>query len=810
MRELLTRPTFREALLRAGGRGISVGITEGITETAQELSVIAGAQFAAMADGRDFSGSLGTLQQNWERMMAAGYGGFQAGIVFGGVGATAGLAVDIPRARRADRDQEMITALGDMAEQSALRRRLPERFHAWVDALTANGPMDTIWIDAVAFRTFYQSQGVDPDAVADALPSVGRDALAAAIDARDDIAISLPDYATYIAGTPSQEGLREHTRMHPDADTLAEARHNLANQENVQERIEEAAREADLQGDEQEAQQLIARDMRRRLDLAGVTVSDANQVQAEAIAAAIVESSRKAGENPIETYRRYWADIRGPLEEVEAIPATRTLEQAPAADLDALSADLKGRFGLAELRLTATADGDVVVDEIAVDRKGQRKGNGTAAMRELIKYADRNGIRLRATAPKRGGAYGTTSQARSKAFLEAFGFIENKGKQRDGTISEGMYRPPVGRRRVSQAEVSQTTNRFDPRAVDPAGGTSAPGIPEIGTADFALVLEAAQEKLEAGAPLSYLEAYAINQATAANMPAGGQLSSREYFSREGEDGPNPDNPYDRFGVHRVTPTKKGGVNPELDGTNKRAGPLPPRAPDAEPLTPEQLRQTKLEVNKPVRTVGVGAAGGSAVRKVSLKNIPNVPKEPVAPEAQARLRQLEAERQALEAIIQERMDMELDLPSVEAARKDAAVMRAAAYCTARERIRRVAAVQRVGGAIGGTAATVGGLAIVGNTTEIAPGTPAETPATAPPPPPPAVELPVMDAEEVMAELPAEDAIRADLPEALEEALAESAEVEPPSEAETAAALARRLAYENADPQEPIPLPSEVMQ
>jgi hypothetical protein len=157
-----------------------------------------------------------------------------------------------------------------------------------------------------------------------------------------------------------------------------------------------------------------------------------------------------------------------------------------------------------------------------------------------------------------------------------------------------------------------------------------------------------------------------------------------------------------------------------------------------------------------------------------------------------------------------MDMELDLPSVEAARKDAAVMRAAAYCTARERIRRVAAVQRVGGAIGGTAATVGGLAIVGNTTEIAPGTPAETPATAPPPPPPAVELPVMDAEEVMAELPAEDAIRADLPEALEEALAESAEVEPPSEAETAAALARRLAYENADPQEPIPLPSEVMQ
>jgi hypothetical protein len=69
---------------------------------------------------------------------------------------------------------------------------------------------------------------------------------------------------------------------------------------------------------------------------------------------------------------------------------------------------------------------------------------------------------------------------------------------------------------------------------------------------------------------------------------------------------------------------------------------------------------------------------------------------------------------------------------------------------------------------------------------------------------------MDAEEVMAELPAEDAIRADLPEALEEALAESAEVEPPSEAETAAALARRLAYENADPQEPIPLPSEVMQ
>jgi hypothetical protein len=60
-------------------------------------------------------------------------------------------------------------------------------------------------------------------------------------------------------------------------------------------------------------------------------------------------------------------------------------------------------------------------------------------MNELTQLADESGRRLTLTAAK---DFGTTSLPRLKAFYKRFGFVENKGRNTDFTISDSMYRPP--------------------------------------------------------------------------------------------------------------------------------------------------------------------------------------------------------------------------------------------------------------------------------------------------------------------------------------------------------------------------------
>jgi len=81
---------------------------------------------------------------------------------------------------------------------------------------------------------------------------------------------------------------------------------------------------------------------------------------------------------------------------------------------------------------------DLVVPE---DKRGT--GLGSAFMKELTDIADSEGRVLTLTAAK---DYGTTSLERLKDFYKGFGFIENRGRNKDFTISDSMYRPiPKGR-----------------------------------------------------------------------------------------------------------------------------------------------------------------------------------------------------------------------------------------------------------------------------------------------------------------------------------------------------------------------------
>lgn len=111
-------------------------------------------------------------------------------------------------------------------------------------------------------------------------------------------------------------------------------------------------------------------------------------------------------------------------------------------DLAVFENQAQKRFGLAKFNINLTHLGDLKLHDIIVPRGKRGEGLGTKAMTALCELADREGLRIvLEPASKTPGA--TTSRARLVRFYKRFGFVENKGRNKDFEIMIGMYRQPV-------------------------------------------------------------------------------------------------------------------------------------------------------------------------------------------------------------------------------------------------------------------------------------------------------------------------------------------------------------------------------
>lgn len=79
------------------------------------------------------------------------------------------------------------------------------------------------------------------------------------------------------------------------------------------------------------------------------------------------------------------------------------------------------------------------LSKIAVPKDQQGRGLGSQAMQEIINKADAEGKRV-VLSPST--EYGASSVGRLKDFYKRFGFVENKGRNKNYAISESMYRDP--------------------------------------------------------------------------------------------------------------------------------------------------------------------------------------------------------------------------------------------------------------------------------------------------------------------------------------------------------------------------------
>lgn len=89
--------------------------------------------------------------------------------------------------------------------------------------------------------------------------------------------------------------------------------------------------------------------------------------------------------------------------------------------------------------------GNISISKIVVPKEMRGSGTGSKVMDHIAKWADENGHRLTLTPSSDFGG----NKSRLVEFYKRFGFVENKGKSRDLSISDSMYREPNSRASLS-------------------------------------------------------------------------------------------------------------------------------------------------------------------------------------------------------------------------------------------------------------------------------------------------------------------------------------------------------------------------
>jgi len=83
-------------------------------------------------------------------------------------------------------------------------------------------------------------------------------------------------------------------------------------------------------------------------------------------------------------------------------------------------------------------NGTTTVSKIVVKKADRNQGLGSKAMKIITAHADQHGHRLALTPSSDFGG----SKTRLISFYKNHGFVENKGKHKDFSTRESMYREP--------------------------------------------------------------------------------------------------------------------------------------------------------------------------------------------------------------------------------------------------------------------------------------------------------------------------------------------------------------------------------
>ena len=103
-------------------------------------------------------------------------------------------------------------------------------------------------------------------------------------------------------------------------------------------------------------------------------------------------------------------------------------------------AEIKAKYPNVQLDIYGDAKKGFELGRIEIPETERSSGLGTAVMNDIIKMADDQGAVISLTPDK---SFGGSSVSRLKKFYKKFGFVENKGKNKDFSTRNTMIRQPA-------------------------------------------------------------------------------------------------------------------------------------------------------------------------------------------------------------------------------------------------------------------------------------------------------------------------------------------------------------------------------
>lgn len=114
--------------------------------------------------------------------------------------------------------------------------------------------------------------------------------------------------------------------------------------------------------------------------------------------------------------------------------------QSPTAKLEQFATNIKHQYEGVSLDIRFSEySNNITLNLISIPKEARGKGYATDIMNELISYADKHNHTVSLTPDN---AFGS-SKTRLEEFYRRFGFVMNKGRNKDFRISELMLRQPV-------------------------------------------------------------------------------------------------------------------------------------------------------------------------------------------------------------------------------------------------------------------------------------------------------------------------------------------------------------------------------
>lgn len=356
--------------------------------------------------------------------------------------------------RRLQFDQDLLQEQMQLASASALRQRSPEVFRAHIQRVvdSSDSAKKEIFVDGQVLNQL-------PAELLAQLPESVREAIPAALETNSSVAIPMADVLTVAPGTDLEQILNDNARITPNAASRVEAKLTEQYLQQEADRVLQQAADTSVWQQSADAVQSTILD---QLNATGRFTPDVNEAYAALQTNFFSTMAARLGTTPQEMYDRYALKVQAQGQQ------GAVLDQGTAVtreQVTALVRELEEKHAGLKLDVIGGTNGKPLnISRIVAAERGQ--GTGTAAMTEIIAFADSNGLRVALTPSKDFG--GTVS--RLKEFYKRFGFVENKGKNKDYEISETMYREPQGRE-LNQSAINNEAISTQQSQVSAVGDT---------------------------------------------------------------------------------------------------------------------------------------------------------------------------------------------------------------------------------------------------------------------------------------------------------------------------------------------------